>query len=87
MSIFSSIFGFSSQSAVVVVLDAQLPYGDPQEHARILTAIVSMAKVRVDRRVYTILSPGSRDRSRAIIIAICEHYFREVLGSGTTRTG
>jgi hypothetical protein len=71
----------TTMSAVAVVLDKQLPSGFPEDHARILNAILSMTGVRVDRPVHTILSPGSRDRSRVIIVAICQHYFSEALGS------
>lgn len=82
MSFFSQLFGGSSKSAVAVILDAQLPYGLPDEHQQILKNILKKAGIRSNRRVYTILSPGSRERSRAIIVAICEKYFREALGSG-----
>jgi hypothetical protein len=72
----------SSQSAVVVILETQLPYGLPEEHARILGDILCQVGLRVDRRVHTILIPGSgsRDRSRALLAKVCEHYFVETLG-------
>jgi hypothetical protein len=80
MGILSSLFGGVGQSAVVAVLDAQLPYGDPEEHARILNEILKRASIKVDRRVHTILMPGCREGSRAILAKVCEHHFSETLG-------
>ena len=81
MSFLATLFGSGTQSAVAVILNKQLPDGDPKAHARLLAAILGRAGVKAGRPAHTILSPGIRDRSRLITAKMCEHYFRETLGS------
>jgi hypothetical protein len=81
MSVFGKLFGSDTQSAVAVILDRQLPSGDPEAHGRILDAILRKAGVKASRPAHTILSPGIRDRSRLITAKVCERHFRETMGS------
>lgn len=82
MSILSKLFGSSTtHTAVAVILEKELPYGDPDTHARMLADILGKAGMQAARPVHTILSPGIRERSRLITTKISEHYLKETLGA------